>query len=84
MQVESSKLLYDGKSAVIEAETGSGKTLAYLLPLLSQIDSSKMSTQGIVIVPTRELGLQVKSVASQLINGTYVNSYLFWTVSKQV
>lgn len=74
VQVESS-ILYDGKtSAIIESETGSGKTLAYLLPLLSQIDPAKRLTYGIVIVPTRELGLQVKSVASQLVCGMLFTS----------
>ena len=51
---------------VVQAQTGSGKTLAYLLPLLSGIDASRAAVQGIVVVPTRELGLQVSRVARRL------------------
>jgi superfamily II DNA/RNA helicase len=43
------------------APTGSGKTYAYGLPLLSQIDRKKdLGIQGMVLLPTRELALQVK------------------------
>jgi superfamily II DNA/RNA helicase len=43
------------------AETGSGKTLAYGLPILNQlcIDNTIVSVTGLVLVPTRELALQV-------------------------
>ena len=55
-----------GGDVVVQAQTGSGKTLAYLLPLLSGIDASRAAVQGIVVVPTRELGLQVSRVARRL------------------
>lgn len=43
------------------APTGSGKTYAYGLPLMSQIDPEEhRGIQGIVLVPTRELALQVE------------------------
>jgi len=51
--------LLSGKDAIVQAETGSGKTLAYLLPILSAIDRQRTTTQAIIVVPTRELGLQV-------------------------
>lgn len=44
---------------------GSGKTLAFLLPLLSMIDVSKKAVQALVVVPTRELGLQVNVHTTQ-------------------
>lgn len=58
--------ILDGKDVVIQAQTGSGKTLAYLLPLLAKIDPSRAAIQGLVVVPTRELGLQVARVAKRL------------------
>jgi superfamily II DNA/RNA helicase len=76
VQVESFKVLFDGESAVIESETGSGKTLAYSIPLISQVDPLKVVTQGIIIVPTRELGMQVKSVVNQLVSGERQNHKL--------
>ncbi|XP_066389375.1 DEAD-box ATP-dependent RNA helicase 58, chloroplastic-like isoform X4 [Miscanthus floridulus] len=45
---------------------GSGKTLAYLLSVFSAIDFSRSSVQALVVVPTRELGMQVTKVARLL------------------
>jgi superfamily II DNA/RNA helicase len=50
---------------VIQAQTGSGKTLTYLLPLLSKLED-RASVQAMIVVPTRELGLQVAAVAKRL------------------
>lgn len=55
---------------VLQARTGSGKTLTYALPLISKLDPSRSSIQAIIVVPTRELGLQVTSVIKQLITGS--------------
>ena len=55
--------------AVLHAQTGSGKTLAFLLPLFARIDPSRSAVQGLVVVPTRELGLQVAGVAKRLAAG---------------
>jgi len=59
-------ILLDKKDAIIQAETGSGKTLSYLLPAMAFIDASRSSIQVLIVVPTRELGLQVGRVAKQL------------------
>jgi len=45
---------------------GSGKTLAYAIPILSKILPDRSAVQAVVVVPTRELGLQVASVIKQL------------------
>ena len=47
-----------GKNIVFTSKTGSGKTLAYLLGFLGKINK-KQGTQMIVLVPTRELCVQV-------------------------
>jgi superfamily II DNA/RNA helicase len=52
-------------SMVVQAQTGSGKSLAYLLPLLAKL-KDRASVQAVIVVPTRELGLQVATVAKQL------------------
>lgn len=54
----------DGQKAdaVVHAQTGSGKTLAFLLPLFASLDPSRSAVQALVVVPTRELGLQVSKV----------------------
>ncbi len=42
-----------------QAQTGTGKTAAFALPLLAQIDLTQASPQALVLVPTRELAIQV-------------------------
>ncbi len=49
-----------GKDAIGQAQTGTGKTLAYAASILSAIDVSTKYVQAIILVPTRELALQVK------------------------
>ncbi|CAN0150779.1 unnamed protein product, partial [Scytosiphon promiscuus] len=64
-------ILGDERSdAVLHAQTGSGKTLAFLLPLFALVNPSRSAVQGLVVVPTRELGLQVAGVAKRLAAGT--------------
>jgi superfamily II DNA/RNA helicase len=48
-----------GHDLIGQARTGTGKTLAFGLPLLQRLDPSRAVTQALVIVPTRELCLQV-------------------------
>jgi superfamily II DNA/RNA helicase len=47
---------------ILLADTGSGKTLAFLLPILSFIDEKTTGTQALIIVPSRELALQIEQV----------------------
>lgn len=51
---------------ILLSATGSGKTLAFLLPLLTLLDKKKKQTQAIVIVPSRELALQIEKVFKSL------------------
>jgi superfamily II DNA/RNA helicase len=59
-------LIFAGKDVVIQAQTGSGKTLVYCLPILSKIDPKHAAIQAVVVVPTRELGIQVTGVFRKL------------------
>ena len=52
-------LALDGHDLIGQARTGTGKTLAFGLPLLQGVDPASATTQALVIVPTRELCLQV-------------------------
>jgi len=49
----------DGKDIIAIAQTGSGKTVAFGIPMLQQLAKSKRGV-GLVLVPTRELALQVE------------------------
>lgn len=59
-------LLLKGKDIAGQAETGSGKTAAFGLPLLQQIDPQVQAVQALVLVPTRELAVQVRHELKQL------------------
>jgi ATP-dependent RNA helicase DeaD len=48
-----------GTDVVGQAQTGTGKTAAFALPILSRIDVQQRSPQALVLVPTRELAIQV-------------------------
>lgn len=52
--------LLAGESLIAQSRTGSGKTLAYALPLLEKIRFETFLPQALILVPTRELALQVK------------------------
>ena len=51
--------LLAGSDMLGQAQTGTGKTAAFALPVLSKIDLSRAETQALVLVPTRELAIQV-------------------------
>lgn len=42
----------------------------YSLPILAKVDASRASIQAVIVVPTRELGLQVAAVLKQLSHGS--------------
>jgi superfamily II DNA/RNA helicase len=58
-----------GQDIIASAQTGSGKTIAYLLPLLINLKKSPQN-QAIIILPTRELAVQVNDTLKQLLDGT--------------
>jgi ATP-dependent RNA helicase DeaD len=60
--------LLEGRDVIAQARTGSGKTLAFALPLMERIDWTEPGAQALVLVPTRELAVQVAGVIDQLIN----------------
>lgn len=51
--------LLAGRDVIGVAQTGTGKTAAYGLPLLAAVDTAQPGVQALVLVPTRELAVQV-------------------------
>lgn len=67
VQAASIPVILSGQDAVIGAETGSGKTLAYLAPAMELIqEGPKLYPDVLILVPNRELGIQVERVAKSL------------------
>jgi superfamily II DNA/RNA helicase len=65
---------------VVQSETGSGKTLAFLLPSLASIDASRAAVQALIVVPTRELGLQMARVAKRLASASPYDKIMVMSV----
>jgi ATP-dependent RNA helicase DeaD len=55
-----------GRNLMVQSHTGSGKTGAFLLPIIERINTAKKGCQALVLVPTRELALQVSREAELL------------------
>jgi ATP-dependent RNA helicase RhlE len=65
IQAETFPIAISGRDLVGLAETGSGKTASYLLPVVQRLEGGK-GLRALVVVPTRELALQVEQVARQI------------------
>ena len=52
-------LMARGQDMIGQAETGSGKTGAYGIPIVERLDPSSRTLQALILVPTRELALQI-------------------------
>jgi len=52
-------LLWSGSDVIGQAHTGTGKTAAFGLPILEIVDEKNLKVQALVLVPTRELAIQV-------------------------
>ncbi|KAI3754917.1 hypothetical protein L1987_54709 [Smallanthus sonchifolius] len=66
IQRQALPVLFSGRDCILHAQTGSGKTLAYLLLIYSVINTQRSAVQALIVVPTRELGMQVAKVARML------------------
>jgi ATP-dependent RNA helicase DeaD len=59
IQAQTIPLFLAGRDLLGQAQTGTGKTAAFALPALTKIDLTRHEPQVLVLVPTRELALQV-------------------------
>ncbi len=73
IQEEAFPVILSGKDIVGIAQTGTGKTLAYMLPILQDLKFSKqINPRVLVLVPTRELVLQVVEMAESFARYTSI------------
>jgi len=59
IQEKSIPLIFEGRDVMASAQTGSGKTAAYALPVIECLEQPETKPRALVLVPTRELALQV-------------------------
>jgi hypothetical protein len=68
IQSEAIPMILSGRDTLLQSQTGSGKTLAFLIPMLQKLQAPETrlqrggGTRAIVLLPTRELCVQVLNV----------------------
>jgi len=73
IQEKSIPHLLAGRDVIARARTGTGKTAAFGIPLVEALrDTRDTGVLGLVLLPTRELALQVQEVLSDLARGTRI------------
>nr|WP_315230679.1 DEAD/DEAH box helicase [uncultured Flavobacterium sp.] len=73
MQEVSHDAIINENNVLLLSPTGSGKTLAFLLPLFELLQPEILSVQCLILVPSRELGLQIEQVWKKMGTGYKVN-----------
>ncbi|MEQ9169315.1 MAG: DEAD/DEAH box helicase [Fulvivirga sp.] len=74
MQKEAQLAIATNAEVMLLSPTGTGKTLAFLLPLIDQLDEACEEIQMLVIVPSRELAIQIEQVMREMGTGFKVNA----------
>jgi superfamily II DNA/RNA helicase len=74
MQKEAIAVIASTTNTILLSPTGTGKTLAFLLPLLDILDPTNNEVQALIIVPSRELAIQIEQVARDMGSGFKVNA----------
>jgi len=74
MQLATQEALAKSAHLILLSPTGTGKTLAFLLPLLLKLDPACEEIQLLILVPSRELAIQIEQVVRQMGTGFKVNA----------
>ncbi|MBU2946519.1 DEAD/DEAH box helicase [Zobellia uliginosa] len=74
MQEEALEVIENTTNTVLLSPTGTGKTLAFLLPLLETLDAECEGIQALILVPSRELAIQIEQVVRDMGSGFKVNA----------
>ncbi|WP_221390418.1 DEAD/DEAH box helicase [Dyadobacter sp. NIV53] len=69
MQQQANTAIQDNNEVLLLSPTGSGKTIAFLLPILSLLKADVDQVQCLIIVPARELALQIEQVWRKMSTG---------------
>lgn len=73
MQLAAQESIVENNNTLLLSPTGSGKTLAFLMPVFEILQPEILSVQCLIIVPSRELGLQIEQVWKKMGTGYKAN-----------
>lgn len=74
MQKEAQSTILSNAEVVLLSPTGTGKTVAFLLPVIAGLDTDCTEIQALIVVPSRELALQIEQVIRQMGTGFKTNA----------
>ncbi len=74
MQEEAIPTIERVKNTILLSPTGTGKTLAFLLPIIKDLDITCKEIQALILVPSRELAIQIEQVIREMGSGYKVNA----------
>ncbi|MFK5958199.1 MAG: DEAD/DEAH box helicase [Lutibacter sp.] len=69
MQEEAQKAILFNPEIILLSPTGTGKTLAFLLPIIANLNSKIKDIQVLILVPSRELAIQIEQVIREMGSG---------------
>ncbi|WP_028282121.1 DEAD/DEAH box helicase [Olleya marilimosa] len=74
MQEEALLSITNAENTVLLSPTGTGKTLAFLLPTITALDTNCKNVQLLILVPSRELAIQIEQVIRTMGTGFKANA----------
>ncbi|WP_438712081.1 DEAD/DEAH box helicase [Aquimarina muelleri] len=74
MQEEAIPVIKNKSNVILLSPTGTGKTLAFLLPVIDLLDADCNEIQVLILVPSRELAIQIEQVARNMGSGYKINA----------
>lgn len=74
MQKEALQIIETAEETILLSPTGTGKTIAFLLPIIEKLDVELHEVQALILVPSRELALQIEQVIREMGSGYKANA----------
>lgn len=74
MQEEAKYAIHSNSEVILLSPTGTGKTLAFMLPTIAELDVNCSEVQALILVPSRELAIQIEQVTREMGTGYKVNA----------
>ena len=75
MQEKAQEAICSDSDVILLSPTGTGKTLAFLLPIIDQLDEDCEEIQILILVPSRELAIQINQVIREMGTGFKTNAF---------
>jgi superfamily II DNA/RNA helicase len=75
MQEEAKLAIHSADNTILLSPTGTGKTLAFMLPIVAELDAECAHVQVLILVPSRELAIQIEQVTRDMGTGYKCNAF---------